>query len=303
MQRIILMCVLLIYTSKMNACDICGCSVMSGNPGILPNFQSHFIGYKHSFRSFNNTHPPSIINPEGTKSYNQYRTHELWGRWYPIKRIQVFASLPFNDFVLNEDGQSRMVSGFGDASLLFNYMVFNTSDSNRKFKHVFISGLGAKFNTGKFNSNEIAAFQIGSGTTDFQAYLSYTAKLKNFGALSEISAKHMGINPNHYNFGDKLFISEKLFYWKDFNKLSLLPHLGFLYEHSGVDKLNSVIQDYTGGSTTFLGVGMDAYVSNFSIGFNVYNPIQQSVGEGLIKESARLQINFLYLFNKKNKCQ
>lgn len=302
MQRYLFLCVLMIHSIAMNACDICGCSVLSGSPGILPKFRSHFIGFRESMRQFENTHPASILNPEGYKSSNTYSTHELWGRWYPHKRIQVFGSLPYNDFTMTENGVSRRKTGFGDASLLVNYLLLNTGDSSTKFKHLLMLGAGAKLNTGHFAPADIAAFQVGSGTRDYQLYLSYTARYGQFGGLSEITARRMGTNPNNYNFGDKVFYAQKLFYWINIGKNSLLPHVGYMFEHSGVDKSNQVIQDYTGGNSQLAGLGLDWYMSSFNLGFNVYKPVSQNLGDGLVKESPRMQFNLIYIINKKPSC-
>lgn len=303
MQRLILTCVLMIHSYAMNACDICGCSVMSGSPGILPKFRSHLIGYRTSMRQFDNAHPPSIINPEGSKSSNYYTTHELWGRWYPHNKLQIFAGLPYNDYRLTENNHTKHISGFGDATLLLNYLLINTGDTGgQKFKHLLTLGLGAKFNTGKFDANEIAGFQLGSGTKDYQAYLSYTARLGQIGALSEINLRYMGINPNQYNFGDKLFFAQKMFYWVKLGQSSILPHLGYFYEKSGVDKAKGIVQDYTGGTSHLLGCGADLYISDFNLGFNIYKPVYQNVGDGMLSESPRLQFNLIYIINKKPSC-
>lgn len=303
MQRVILCCVLMMHSYVMNACDICGCSVLSGSPGILPKFRSHLIGFRESVRQFSNIHPPSIINPEGFKSYNHYYTHELWGRWFPHDKIQVFGSLPYNQFRLEENGNTKSLSGFGDASVLVNYLLLNTGDSSNKiFKHVLTLGMGAKFNTGEFDPSEIAGFQLGSGTKDYQAYLSYTTRVNQWGALSEINLRRMGSNPNNYDFGDKLFYAQKVFYWLKLGRNSALPHLGYMYENSGIDKLNGKKQDHTGGYAHLMGIGADFYVANFNLGFNVYKPIYQNIGEGVLNENPRLQLNLIYIINKKPSC-
>lgn len=301
MQRFIWMCVLLVHASDMKSCDICGCSVLSGNPGILPGIQSHFVGYRYSYRSFNNIHPPSILAPEGQKSKNEFQTHELWGRWYPSKKLQVFASLPINDYFLEENGEKITIRGLGDINFLLNYKLIDKEDTIHGLKQLLFLGAGLKLNNGHFDSNEIPGFQLGSGTIDWSAYLSYTFRIKKYGALTELNARQIGVNPNGYDFGNKLFITEKLFYLFQTPRFRVLPQAGLTFEKSSADRLNGKVQDFTGGQSWLANFTLDAYYSDFNIGVNYSMPIKQTVGEGLIQESPRIQISCLYFIQRK-KC-
>ena len=303
MQRFIMLCVLSTTYITMNACNICGCSVMNGSPGILPKFRTHFIGLRHTHRSFTSTHPASILNPEVTKSKDIYRSTELWGRWYPHKRIQVFAFVPFNSFERNEDKVNKSIAGIGDASLMVNYLLLNTADSSKsKLKQAFLIGALYKHNTGKFDRNETPNFQLGSGTRDVQSYLSYTLRYGMLGLMTESSYRWIGINPNHYELGNRFNVSSKLFYWIKYGNNSLLPHVGIIRESAEADRLKGTFQDYTGGNSTLAGLGLDAYIGNVNIGINGYLPIIQNLGDGMVYESPRIQMNLIYNFKQKKSC-
>ncbi len=303
MQRIITLCVLMVYTINMYACNICGCSAMSGTPGILPKFQSHFIGIRQSIRYVEATHPVSLLTPVEQKSKEQYLSTEIWGRWYPHKRIQVFGFVPFNQFTKTESNSTTQLNGLGDVSLLINYLIIQTPDTTSKsFRQVWMAGSGIKLNTGKYQIGESPGFQLGSGTNDLQLYTSHTARYGNAGVLNELQYRITGTNPDYYKFGNKFNWSTKLFYWKKLGRTSILPSIGVFYEKGKYDIWRSIRQAKTGSQLTMSGVGIDIYFKNLAITGNCYLPIHQYINAGLVKEQSRIQINLIYNFNKKQSC-
>jgi len=303
MQRFLLLCVLLIQTPTMNACNVCGGGAMSGSPGILPKFRTHFIGFRESVKTINIQHPASLLNPEVQKSSESFYSTELWGRWYPHQRLQVFGFVPYNHISRTIKNQSTQKSGLGDVSVLVNYLVLNSDDSSTsKFKQALLIGAGCKLNTGSFNATETAGFQTGSGTKDFQFYGSYTMRYQMYGLLNEASYRVMGVNPNAYQFGNRFNWSAKAFYWFKINELSCLPHIGYTYENAAADRLKSIQQSKTGAEIALIGSGVDLYYKNFSLGANYYHPIHQNINAGQVTESFRLQIHLIYNFKNLIKC-
>lgn len=303
MKRFMMFCVLLIQTPTMSACNVCGGGAMSTSPGILPKFRTHFIGFRETVKTINIQHPASILNPEIQKSSETYKSNELWGRWYPHKRIQVFGFVPFNQISRNANQTSIQKAGFGDVSILVNYLVFNTSDSNTaKFKQALLIGAGGKLKTGSFNAAESAGFQLGSGTNDCQFYGSYTMRYQQLGLLNEGYYRYMGVNPNAYQFGNRFNWSAKAFYWLKYKALTCLPHIGYIYERAEADRLKTIQQSKTGAEIALIGSGVDLYFNNFSLGANFYQPVYQYINAGQITESFRFQINLIYNFKNVLKC-
>lgn len=303
MQRIILIGVLLLYTPIMIACNVCGCSAMSSSPGILPNFRTHFIGFRESHKSIHIQHPVSLLNPESQKSTESFNSTELWGRWYPHQRLQVFGFMPFNRISRTVNEQTITKAGLGDLSIMVNYLVFNTGDSiEAKFKQALLLGSGVKLNTGKFNSDESAGFQLGSGSRDWQLYASHTLRYQQAGVLNEISYRLPGLNPQGYQFGNRLIYSVKAFYWSKIKNLTVLPHIGYAYENAKADHLNGILQSKTGSEILSAGAGVDLYYKDFSLGCNAFQPFKQNINAGQVKESCRLQINLIYNFKTLSKC-
>ena len=69
-----------------------GCPSGGGYLVIVPQFTKNFIGLRYRLRSF------SYLNTSmagATETQHQFETTELWGRFYPAKKIQAFVFLPF----------------------------------------------------------------------------------------------------------------------------------------------------------------------------------------------------------------
>ena len=304
MQRIIILCVFIVLNqSSIKACNVCSCTSMGNSIGILPQFKSHFIGIRETYRQFESVHPTSILSPIAIKSQERYYNTELWGRWYPNPNIQIFGFIPFNRFSKTENQVNTTIQGLGDISVLANYILLNTGDSSsNKFKQALSIGSGFKFASGRYNSAEFANFQLGTGSKDILFNASYTIRYQKLGVMSEFNYRLNGNNSSTYKFGNKLSINERFFYFLNLKKLALMAYSGYTFEKSNPDNLNKIKQSFTGGTARYFQVGMDAYKGKFQLGVSSIIPIQQNLGEGQIKEFPRIQINTIFYFNKKNKC-
>ena len=305
MQRILVLCVFMVLNhNTINACNVCSCTSMGNSIGILPQFKSHFIGIRETYRRYESVHPTSILNPVSIKSRETYYNTEIWGRWYPHRKIQVFGFVPLNKFNKAEGQSNTAIQGLGDLSLLVNYVVFNTGDSstNHNIKQALLIGAGLKLASGRFNSNEFANYQLGSGSTDYLVNASYTLRFKKMGLMSEFNHKSNGVNAFSYQFGNKTSLNERLFYFINKNRWACLLYSAYTFEKSQEDKQNRIKQSYTGGTAQYTQLGIDAYIGKFQIGASCMLPIQQNLGGGQIKEFPRFQINTIFYFNKKNKC-
>lgn len=304
MQRIIILCVLMLLNNQSStACNVCSSTSMGNSIGILPQFKSHFIGVRETYRRYESTHPASILNPVANSSKETYYNTELWGRWYPMPKLQVFAFLPINKFNKVSNQTSTSISGVGDASLLLNYLLYKTKDSSeRKLKQALFVGSGIKLATGRYNANEFANYQLGTGSNDWLLNASYTLRYQAFGLMSEMNYKYNGSNQYHYQFGHKSSLNERVFCFLNQSKFSSMLYTAFVLEKSKADRLNGIHQDYTQGYAQYLQLGVDFYIKKLQIGASAVKAIKQNLGEGQIKEFPRLQFNLIYYFNPKSKC-
>ncbi|MBC7426103.1 MAG: hypothetical protein H7321_06170 [Bacteroidia bacterium] len=288
---------MLMAVIRVEACDICGCSAASAGLGILPRFQNHFIGLRYSSRGFLSKHPQSIASPASVSTGN-YSTTELWGRWYPAKRIQIYAFVPFHRITDKETGSTTSItSGIGDISLLTNFIILKNGDSSCKpFKHALIAGAGVKLPTGNFSREGNPNMQTGSGSTDFLFNASYTVRYKKIGLVTEVNYRINNLNAAEYRYGNRNTVTAKLFYWKKIKKLVILPFANFTIDQSKHDVKKHLYQIHTGGNVLYTGFGAECYIRKISIGANMQIPISQNIGKGYTTTQKKFTLTFLYNF-------
>lgn len=80
-----------IDASQLQACDLCGCANGGSFFGILPQSHRQFVGLRYRYSSYE-----SHLNSVNLRTKEVFQSTELWGRFYPLKRMQVIAFLPFN---------------------------------------------------------------------------------------------------------------------------------------------------------------------------------------------------------------
>src|SRR3954462_7781905 len=96
MKKRIIILILVVLSSRavVQACAICGCGAGNYYFGIMPQYQKNFVGvryYQYSFTS----HVGQGYSPyEAT--HETFRTTELWMRFYPTPRIQIFSLIDYN---------------------------------------------------------------------------------------------------------------------------------------------------------------------------------------------------------------
>lgn len=286
------------------ACEICGCSSGGNMLGILPQYRTNFIGLRYTFRQYHTTHPPSIIpGQSGQVSEQYYHTLELWGRFYPTKRLQLFAFVPvqFNRETA-ADGTTG-INTIGDISVMANYIFYQTADSSHTIaRHLFQGGVGVKMPTGRYDlknsSHEIIepTLQPGTGSWDFTFNLMHTVRWGKWGLNSEFMYKLNTFNPGNYKFGDKITAGSKAFYMKSWKKITLLPGAGVLYEHTMSNTDSGSRVEYTGGNVVSANVSVDLYFKRFVVGVNTQIPCYQDLSAGYVYSYPRANAQFLFMF-------
>lgn len=296
-----------IHLQFVNACDICGCSVSGGQQlGILPQYRSPLLGVRYFHRSFEN-----VMNHGGLlgemRSNETYQTVDIWGRYAPFRRVQLFAFLPFHRFnrVSEEGGETERIAteGVGDASLLVNFEAINIGDSLCGVaKHLLLIGGGVKLPTGSFqrkNANDDLLFpnmQMGSGTTDFLLNINYLYRFDDWGLNLEGNYRITQKNKLGYQFGNRLGASAGVFYRKIFENWTLLIHVSSLFELLGEDYENNFKVYDTGGNATYGSMGADFYIGKLMFGANYQVPLQQNLANNITTAKNRFRLSVNYLF-------
>lgn len=304
MKKILLVIVITILSNAtLSACEICGCGVGNFYMGILPGFQSKFIGMRYSYQ-----HYQSVMAKDASQFSNDfYKTTELWAGWNMGTHWQVLAFVPYtSNRKISDDGVKTTV-GLGDISLMANYQLLGTrrnNQSNKTIGHQLSVGAGVKLASGNYHLDFTdpainigdANSQTGTGSTDILLNARYVYSIQQLGTQTTLTYKINTTNKDQYRFGNRLAINSFAYYRIRFAGMAISPNLGLLYEHSDANFFENSLVDQTGG-WLFNGVaGVEMNFNKISIGINAQLPINQQFAEGqtLSKNRGVAHISFAF---------
>lgn len=292
-----------LFALKSNACDVCGCSAGGNLMGILPQFHNHFIGLRYSQRSFKTIHPPLFsYATQMETSVETFQTMELFGRYYPNPKLQIFGFVPMNSYTRQSNNQTLTANGLGDVQLLANYVVINNADSlEAPWKNTLLLGGGIKLPTGKVDMEKEGVMlpqiiQLGTGSWDWIANAVYTLRYKKLGMNLDASVKLNTENKFGYKFGNRLSGSARLFYWARYKRFTFLPQVGAFFDAGKADVLSGLNQIETGGKLVLATAGMDMYYKNYMLGFSIQPAVYQHLGLDYSTARNRVNLTAIVLF-------
>ena len=278
---------------KSHACD--GCGGGSGNYyfGVSPLFTKNFAGIRYRHSSFS-----SNLGTRGT-----FQSTELWGRFYPVKNLQIMAFVPYNfNSQTRIDLPNKNISGLGDITVMANYQIFNKKDTSSIWKHNLLLGGGVKLPTGDYQHKDENGkltnvnFQMGTGSLDFILNVVYNIRYKKIGLTTNISYQINSKNPKMHQFGDKISALASLFYVHKIGQVAFMPSVGVFMESAKGDKQTGIDVTETGGKATFSNLGLETYYKQYSVGFQYQIPMSQNLQENTIKINNRLVAHFMVMF-------
>jgi hypothetical protein len=299
--RYIFLILALLTTQAVSACDICGCANSGAYFGLLPQSNKSLIGVRYQRLNFV-THPDSKV----LRTEENFNIAELYARFFPIKRVQVMAFLPYRTDQQVTSADVKKQNGFGDATILANYNILNTlmdKENSGAFTHTLLVGGGVKLPTGKFKFDENdplqvanANFQLGTGSTDFILNAFYTLNKGDWGLATNISRKFNTTNSQDYKFGNQLFGTVDLYKSFRISKVSLTPSVGIYAENAAHGTQHGEVLDLTGGRLLNGTAGVTLFTNRFTLGVNAQKPLAQksSSGHVVAKERVLVQLGFLF---------
>lgn len=296
-MRFTLSVALLFSAIRVLACDVCGCAMGNNFFGIVPNYQKNFVGLRYSYTSFHSIHP-------GDNAFGEDYLHttDLWARFVPFKRMQLFAQLPYQQFKRVEEGDNFKYNGIGDISFLANYTLVNNSDSlYGKIKHFLQLGGGIKLPTGnnaiiKNKRTLPNPIQLGSGSIDYLANLAYTVRYNNTGLNVEGVYRINTENKNEYKNGNRFALSTKIFGRFLLKKIALLPAFGVRYDRYKENYSYGRAVEYTGGNNLSMGPSLNIFYKQWALSTDWQKPIKQNLNEGqtTAQPSFSTQLSFYF---------
>lgn len=305
-------------TFTANACDVCGCQMGGMSLGIMPQKSSNFVGLNYNYAHFK-----AAINHNSTYfddeySNDSYQSVDLVGKFNINKLLWAYAVLPYGYNIMDGSHQSAQTNGLKDPLVMGFVKIIDVQpdSANKNWHHLLNIGVGLKAPLGEFNLRDTSNlsfgettqiinpnFQLGSGSWDYLAALSYKVKYKKIGLASEQIFKYNTINTNNYRFGNQYNTSLNVFSWW-FNKgYSFLPFAGVYYEwadvHREFERQSSVSN--SGGNAWFLNLGGKVIYNNWGLNITAQAPIQQNFSTDkntTIEGGWRLQVGVRYFFEK-----
>lgn len=298
----LLMMLLLTLSTPLQACETCGCSNSSLFFGVLPQSHLNFAGVRYRTNSYL-THAESTV----LRTREHYQSVEIWGRFYPIKRVQVMAFLPYHVNRQETRMLDKELRGVGDLTILAHYALLNTFMDDSKalrINHTLQLGGGVKLPTGEYRYDaydltQVANpnFQLGSGSTDFMTNILYTVRGERWGAGADLTAKVNTVNTMGYRFGNRAVGSINLF--RTIEKTpdwTLMPYLGAFAEGYARDYERGRIDPKTGGWAVFATAGVELTYRKVSLGTLAQIPLAHYLNKGEVVPQNRFTIQTSYLF-------
>ncbi len=299
----ILLITMLLFSVDTKGCNVCGGSSGGSYLGILPQFYKNFVGIRYTSKSFRYTGDQPLAS--GTEKLNSetFNTLELWGRLYPVKRLQIFYFIPYSINTRYGETNDAQLQGLGDISAFVNYTLVNRTSDSVQFKHMLMAGLGVKLPTGKYQQRDVnktvypASFQIGTGAYALQPSLIYTVRYRKIGLNNDVNYRLHFENELYYKLGNQLNVSSMFFVWQKISKkITILPQAGIYLERFDKDAQFGIVNHATGGQNLFLNAGVDLYYQKMILGAVLLNPLSSSTPAALPLSRTRMMFNMSFLF-------
>jgi hypothetical protein len=293
---------------NIKACDVCGAGSFQNQSGLLNSFNGNLIGLRHTFRSFNSVHPSIVSWEPDIESNEAFHSTELFFRYMPTQKLQLFLTLPYNNYLKTEQGVKEQNSSIGDISFLANYKWIEKKGT--KTSHLLFTGAGIKAPTGNYNifSEQhqliIPNMQPGTGSWDFSISTQYIVKFNTIGFNFEGAYLINGYNSLDYDFGNRSSVAAGAF--KSFQKEnhSFFVQAGLRYDYAEQDylfKSEKIINDFSGGNFLDGSIIAEWYFKNWAVTTTILLPISNNYAMGYVEPSFRGSLAVIYFLKNKEK--
>lgn len=283
-------------------CDACGSTSNGDGWGIMPNYNRHFAGIRFNYRHYHNMHPMQSSDNTMLSGDDHFYRADLQLRYSINRRFQVATVLPYR-FNNRTEGEIEMTKkGIGDVSVQLQYLPVLPGAG--KVKHAVQLTAGVEAPTGKFLfSHDVPVnMQLGSGSWDYLAGLSYTIRYNKLGLSAEGTYRLNGDTESGYDWGNSYTAAGRLFcnVSRD-SSSSVLPWAGMSYENYDTNIENMKYQiraAYSGGELLLLNGGVDYFTSKLAIGAEFGIPMINKVSEGYSEVQINCGLRLLLFINQ-----
>jgi hypothetical protein len=163
-------------------------------------------------------------------------------------------------------------------------------------------GAGIEMPTGKYNSSDksklndtLNLYQLGSGSTDVPFNVIYNICLPKAGLNVSSMYKINTVNKYEYEYGNRFNMNAQAYYTFSINHtVIVVPVIGFQFENFQRSMDHEHWVEVTAGNLMTGTIGVQTHFRKIAIGGNFQIPLQQNVGNGIIKfnNAFMVQISF-----------
>ncbi|WP_241489223.1 transporter [Chryseobacterium indologenes] len=272
----------------LDDCDACGCAAGNGSSGFESLLNPQFIGIKYFAQHYKAKENLFVKDLTQDQYFN---TLQLWGKIPLMKKLSIYAGLPFHFHEKNTQQGDIRINGIGDLNLMGIYQIVNSKDN----VHQLNGGLGIKVPLGKFDEKGISGvnpgFQLGTGSWDYQAALNYKFQKNKLAVLINTDYTIKTENKKHYQFGNQWNYAATGFYQITGNEKTILSaKAGLQGEIYATNRQYGEALPRTSGSSLYGKLGFEASYKRFSLGSELMLPAYSGLAGGDIEAESRFSI-------------
>ncbi|MBI1317225.1 hypothetical protein GC167_10290 [bacterium] len=273
--------VLLGVLLEVGACDVCGCAASGSGLGVLPRFDSGFLGIRYSYQGFSVPAVPGYaISGPGKDHYHRM---ELWSRILVNARLQLLVNLSYatHQRVLDE-GPTTSISGPGDAQFLLNGALWRKENKNHSLQ--WNAAAGVRLPTGLYRQRDAdgtmlpIGLQTGTGAYALPLATQFGYRRGAWGGMAEAAAVFSAENEETYKVGNQWTTALFALYYADLKRSFLIGNVALRTEGSARDREFGAELHNTGFVRTSVGFGADWYKNQWMLGVRGNVPIWDSAG-------------------------
>ncbi len=275
---VITFAITLASVSGIRACEICGCGTGNFYLGMVPKFNSKFIGVRYrtlSYRTYMQDSPSEF-------SKDNYKTMEVWGGWNLGKKWQMMTFIPYQMNQRITDDGDKYSSGLGDITVLTNYKVWSNGVS--LVSQQFWVGAGVKLATGHYkidfsdpeNNLGDPNGQTGTGSTDLLLNANHSITYWNWGLNTTANYKINSANADQFKFGNRFSVNMLAYHRFTAKSFNIAPAVGAFFERSAGNSYKDQRIELTGGHAVFASTGLEMSYKKIAMGISVQSPLSQN---------------------------
>lgn len=242
-------------TSKVNACDVCGCGISIMQSGVMSRINSSFYGAGYQFNRFIHNNVEASMNGNSRVYEDRMHSLDLNYRTRFAKRWQLVFQLPLKFHQRMEDAGTSSINGLGDLSVMLNYEAIDHKWGNWKLG--LWAGAGLVLPTGKYQQRDLHAqilppnFQVGRGSYGLRPSLNFFIHNEHWGAQAESQMHFFSTNELGYSWGNTYNNSIQGFYMSNVGSIQFNLNLGMRWDIIEKDSLFSELEENTGGRVNY----------------------------------------------------